>query len=657
MYFQVKQWLVDAQAKLGDKQDLLPTLQEKKLALHSYRTIAQDVSAHRSILQQLQERLGTVPDDEASEMLSSVIESYEKLSGDVEDRIGIAEKHVSNHEAYVQTFDKTKDWISTIVNEAASLIDADLSVERDSAKSRISQLDNIIQQKAEGDRILEDCNQQLNIILEQTSIGGHPLLLNAFEHQKKIWQDFLTQCSGTREKLNRLFDQWAEFERVVEALEAWTKNIESQVKDQSLKSTEETKRAYLQKLKKLEEEIAAKGTEFNAAVERREAGVEAESELASRISRQVTKYQAIRNQAKEAVARYEQFVREHNTFNERYNSFLSWINDVRAELKKQSEIVGDLAVLQSRQKNIRDLGDTRTKENARFESVVDLGEKLYAQTSPDGREIVRQQLRNLRTLWDGFSEDLQSATQKLDQCLMQFAEFSLSQEQLTAWLRDVERAMHQHTELKCTLEEKRAQLQNHKIMHQEIMSHQTLVESVCDKAQQLVDQTKDTSLNVYLQSIKQLFHNIVAKSQDLLENLEDCAEKHHRFNNQCKKFRDWLSAEREKLLDCNDITGERSDITRRLASLAALKSGQVQGTEQLAQIKEFVVAVTKSTAPTGQGALTKEVNALEASLQHHLNEIGKLRIFYICGLTNAQQIKLRNKFVSEDKYEDCRYFE
>jgi uncharacterized protein YutE (UPF0331/DUF86 family) len=55
--------------------------------------------------------------------------------------------------------------------------------------------------------------------------------------------------------------------------------------------------------------------------------------------------------------------------------------------------------------------------------------------------------------------------------------------------------------------------QNHKIMHQEIMLHQQLVESVCDKAQQLVDQTQDKSLNIYLQSIKQLFQSIVTKSQ------------------------------------------------------------------------------------------------------------------------------------------------
>ena len=619
-YTQVQRWVIDAQAKLSEMQDLHPTLQEKKLALHSYRAIAQDVGVHKNILQQLQERLGNLSDDESSDMLSNVIDTYDKLSHDVEGKVNVAEKHVANHEAYLQTFEKMRDWINAIVNEASPVID-DLSIERDAAKAKINFLDNILQQKVDGDRLLEDCNQQLNIILEQTSIAGHPVLLKAFEEQKKIWQDFLNRSEATRDRLNRVFDEWSEFQKVIEALETWTKQMETQVKDQSLKSTEETKRAHLKKLKSLEDEIVAKGADFNAAIEQSQ-NVEAESDLATRVSRQATKYQAIRNQVKEAFARYEQFVKEHGAFNERYNEFVNWINEVQEELKKHSEIVGDLAVLQTRQKSIRNLGDTRTKENARFESIIDLGEKLYTHTSPEGREIVRQQLRNLRTLWDGFSEDLQSATQKLDQCLMQFAEFSLSQEQLTAWLRDVERAMHQHTELKSTLEEKRAQLQNHKIMHQEIMSHQALVESVCDKAQQLVDQTKDTSLNVYLQSIKQLFQNIVSKSRDLLENLDDCAEKHNRFNLKCIGFSDWLAGESEKLVDCNDVSGERSEISRRLATLAVLSDGKNQGNELLKELKELAVAVIKSTAPKGQEVVNKEVSSLEASLKQHLNEIG-----------------------------------
>lgn len=620
-YSQLKQWMIEAQAKLGDRQELLPTLQEKKLMLNFYKTIAQDIGVHRDIMQQLEGRLGASPDDETSEMIGNVIDSYENLSETVKDRISVAEKHVANHEAYLQTFEKTHDWINTIINEATPIIE-DFAVERENTESKIAAVTNILQQKAEGDQVLEDCNQQLNIVLEQTALSGHPALMKAFEDQKKIWEDFLTRCNSTKNYLNELMDQWVEFEKIVDDMDAWLKKMELQVKDQSLKSSEDTKRAHLQKLKTLEESIIAKAPEFSSAVEKSQ-NIEVGSELSNRVSRQVTKYQSIRNQAKEVVARYEQFVKEHSAFNERYNQFEKWVNDVRAELKKHKEIVGDLSVLQNRQKHIRNLCDTRTKENARFESVIDLGEKLYVHTSPDGREIIRQKLKKLRTLWDGFSEDLQNSTQKLDQCLMQFAEFSMSQEQLTAWLRDVERAMHQHTEAKSTLEEKRAQLQNHKIMHQEIMSHQSLVESVCDKAQQLVDQTKDSSLNVYLQSIKQLFHNIVSKSQDLLKNLEDFADKHHQFNQSCKEFNNWLSDEGEKIVECDDIGGERNDISKRLATLAILRDGQLQKVDSLKDLEAQARAVIKNTAPRGQEAVEQEISNLKSRLSQHSSKIGE----------------------------------
>jgi len=56
-------------------------------------------------------------------------------------------------------------------------------------------------------------------------------------------------------------------------------------------------------------------------------------------------------------------------------------------------------------------------------------------------------------------------------------------------------------------------LQNHIVINQEILSHQSLVQSVCDKAQELVNQTKDDTLNTYLESIKSLYDKIVTKSK------------------------------------------------------------------------------------------------------------------------------------------------
>ena len=102
--------------------------------------------------------------------------------------------------------------------------------------------------------------------------------------------------------------------------------------------------------------------------------------------------------------------------------------------------------------------------------------------------------------WESLSEEILSNTNKIDVCLQQFSDFTSAQEQLTKWLKDIEKHMQQHTELKPSFQEKKAQLQNHKIVHKEVTSHNSLVETVCTRAQALVDQTNDKSLNVYIDS-------------------------------------------------------------------------------------------------------------------------------------------------------------
>ncbi|XP_063222936.1 muscle-specific protein 300 kDa isoform X4 [Bacillus rossius redtenbacheri] len=619
-YKQVKQWVTDVQTKLGDKVELKATLKEKKIAMHGYRALAQDVNTHKNIMKQLQEKIGAMSDSEAADKFDTILSTYRKLSKDVDERIAVSEKHVTDHESYLQALEKMRDWLSALSMEAAFVSDEAL-LEKEGADNKLMLIETLLQHKEEGDKLIEACSRQVEVVLQQTESSGHPRLLKEFEEQKKAWEVFLSRCAEAQNKLKQLCSRWTEFEEVIDALTAWTKQKELQVKDQSLRSTLEAKQSHLSKLKSVEEEILAKGEDFNKASEQSQF-IKGESELSVKVSRLLTRYQALKNTTKESVMRYEQFVKEHKSFSDEHAAFLEWLSRTDAELKELSEIVGDLTVLQDRQKKIRELADVKSRESAKFDTLVDKGEKLYAHTSPDGREIIRQQLRTLRSMWDSLSDKLQGSTHKLDQCLMQFAEFTLSQEQLTKWLKDVEKAMAQHTELKASLQEKRAQLQNHKMMHQEIMSHQQLVESVCDKAQQLVDQTQDKSLNVYLQSIKQLFHNIVAKSQDLLDNLEECVKRHLEFSNQCKSFSNWLSTQANSLHDCDDVSGEKADVSKRLETVKMLQDSQGEGEQQLGQLRELCKLVSQSTVPKGIDDLQKEVDGLEAAHKEHLSRIG-----------------------------------
>lgn len=49
--------------------------------------------------------------------------------------------------------------------------------------------------------------------------------------------------------------------------------------------------------------------------------------------------------------------------------------------------------IKERQKKLLTLSDSKCQQSVQYESLVNMAEKLYAQTSPDGREIIRQHMK------------------------------------------------------------------------------------------------------------------------------------------------------------------------------------------------------------------------------------------------------------------------
>lgn len=72
-----------------------------------------------------------------------------------------------------------------------------------------------------------------------------------------------------------------------------------------------------------------------------------------------------------------------------------------------------MSVLQDRRQQLSALMDQRNLKTPEMESLVESGEKLYSQTSPDGREIIRQQIRTVRDGWETLGEQMQSSWQKV----------------------------------------------------------------------------------------------------------------------------------------------------------------------------------------------------------------------------------------------------
>ncbi|KAK9890576.1 hypothetical protein WA026_011946 [Henosepilachna vigintioctopunctata] len=609
-----KMWMDETYQRIGDEYKLDNTLAEKKETLHNFKILSHDADLHKAILLKLKARISDLDDSEVQTSLKDNILRCENLISVVTEHRNKADTFVRQHETFDTIIENCRNWLNALTSESLLLMDESLS---DTADSKSSMIHDLLSQKDQGDQRIETCKKELEVTLQQTAEGGHPALINAVNEQENAWKSFLNFCTNAQEKLDNLTSQYSKLDQIIESLEDWLKLKDNQARDQSLKSSEETKRDHLQKLIDLNEEILSKENDFKDLAKEYN---NIDSSL--KIPTLNSKYETLKNTVREAIKKYEYYVQEHKSFNEEYNTFVHWLTEKVEDLQGLSHIVGDMAVLRNRNKDTEVLIEDRNKKSAEFDNLLQKGEKLYSHTSPDGREIIRQQLKNLRTIWDSFADDLQNTSYKLDQCLVQFSDFTMAQEQLTKWLKDVEKAMQQHTELKATLQEKRAQFQNHKIMHQEIMSHQQLVEAVCDKAQKLVDQTQDKSLNAYLQSIKQLFVNIVNKSEELLNNLDACVKKHIDFNDSVNSFKDWLRGVKEKLQEYYETSGSKQDIEKRVVVINTTKDrNRDEGKGLLNKIKEKLILAAKSTAPAGVEVIKSELQELHALLDDYLSEV------------------------------------
>lgn len=52
-----------------------------------------------------------------------------------------------------------------------------------------------------------------------------------------------------------------------------------------------------------------------------------------------------------------------------------------------------------------------------------------------------------------------------------------------------------------------------------------------------------------------------------MQNLENNVEAHEAYSKKCQEFRDWLASERDLINACDDTTGEKADIVKRIDNI------------------------------------------------------------------------------------------
>ncbi|XP_043237695.1 nesprin-1-like isoform X2 [Amphibalanus amphitrite] len=594
---QVVTWLDGAEAQLEEELEPRATLPEKTAVLRDELARRQEVQLRQHMVAQLRERAELAADGAPPAELAECLRRYEALEQAVGARVERAQAAVDRHQALARAQQAVGEWLSTQQGRLAAVM-----AENEPAAALLPAVERLEAAAQEGLGLLKACEAALDAVRPDTAPEGGAALDAEMGRLQADHHRYISDVSDLRFRLQAAQQQQQAQQECSRQLGDWLLKQEQAVAEPALLDTQPEKVAEADRLEALCAEVSERQSQLAQQLGGGSGGL---------LQPLQARCQQLLSQLQEQAARTRQMAGEHEEYESRRAALLEWIEEAQRQLTENSAVVGQLSVLRERRRLLEELSDEWCRRSGELDSLLTLGERLYAHTGPLGRETVRAHNMSVRAGWERLSDALQAGCQRLDSCLQQFAEFSEQQEQLTRWLHDVEQAMAAHAQLRATLQEKQAQLQSHELTDQEIGAHQSLVTDVCSRAGELIAQTQDNSLQTFVTSIQALFDTIRTKSKEILEHLSECVRRHEELQTASRQQASWLAGQREQLAAADSVSGEPTAVQQRRDALQKVQSRLPQGRRQMKKIHDACVHTVLGTSEQGGAALQAAVTALD----------------------------------------------
>lgn len=152
------------------------------------------------------------------------------------------------------------------------------------------------------------------------------------------------------------------------------------------------------------------------------------------------RYTALLTLSKEVVNRCEEIVNDHKTYDEKLSSADAWLAPLEQHLAtlKDDELSG---TPEAKNSKLQLLLSEREQAEHRLGSLNTAADKILPNTSAQGREIIRQQIRQARERWDNLSEGIVDQQKKQGLQSLQWSSYQENLQQILAWLDNMERTI------------------------------------------------------------------------------------------------------------------------------------------------------------------------------------------------------------------------
>ncbi|GFY40264.1 nesprin-1 [Trichonephila inaurata madagascariensis] len=485
---------------------------------------------------------------------------YNAMCTKSEGLLGKLKDSISDHQKYIDNCRKFQEFMSTCHIKLQEC--KDTSGEKAVIVSRLNILKELMSKQSEGDKMLSDLEKLCTVVCKNTSEHGCEILRHEMKELSDSWSQYNTALTESKCNLTNVIQQWSSFEKNMNALNKWFKNIDAEFKKPQLQSSLKEKEEQFDIIKDLNEKVICYQKDLDTLTDEAHSlthasGVES---IKFDVSQLNVRYQNLLSLSKTLLHRWEVIVQDHRAFEKKADEFCEWLSSA-------------------------------------------------------GRESIRERLRELRDKFDLFSNNVLEVQRQLDSLNQHWVSFKDTFKQILNWMDSTDRTLSSHDLNLPSLQDISSRLLKYKALSQETESHKRQLDLLQSKVQSVAPLMKEEDLPLSILEATARFNNIVKVIKEHLEKMEHLSSLYQQCQDQKDVCEEWCQKNEEQLILCSDFAGNRTVLKAKEEQLRNLKEHLPEGISKIQLYGQHVQQLSDAIATRDFEQLIKSHAAFEKRYQ------------------------------------------
>ncbi|XP_033126145.1 nesprin-1-like [Anneissia japonica] len=540
--------------------------------------------------------------------------NYETLLNKSKVGVRQLQENFANFQVFLTSSEEFTRWLDRAKEELSE--HSSTTGENRLIEGRLAKIKSLLDEREEGQTLLNVTEGRLHTILSQTSPDGRSSSKQSVQTLKDNWQEYLTQLSQTHSILEGCLMSWKNYKQCLAQVEAWLDEMNEKLteaeKDQQ-KVDLNAKRDFLGKCKALQEDISSfinviSLTEKAEKLEHSGSGDNITVELKEVSNR----YEETVTRAQELVTRGEENVAIHQLFLDACQEFSDWLNEVNQKLQHCGVCTGSAEVNADNLVSVKDTIGRKPEGEAKLEKLKKHGEETMSETADAGKQLILEQMHTAEKELETFVQYSNESQHQLKDWMAQWEKYNDAFEAMSRWLEDMDDSLKWAGILQDALEGKRQQFDKYQAVEDEIIDQENEFSQVEAEAQTLVQLTNSTS--TFITDVSQLLKKYDALQEKVklcLDELEGAVSDHQVFEEHLQDYSDWFQDAASTLDKCGNVKGPKETVLQKAAKIKTLSEQKNDGEEKLNEIIIQADKVLRRTSAAGRDTIQHELGELQ----------------------------------------------